>query len=255
MTFLYFNYNKNLNYTFIYWALEIIHRSLIYFKWDIFQIFKKDSVNEYYFVVLQNLSFFFSGFLVLYIHYSLKKKSNDESQKAISNKLEIELILEERPMKFKITKNIIYKIILGSALNYLNRLASFIFYQANPDVEHKKIFHKVQYDIINNIDILMRFLLSIIVFKIKLYKHHFLSFVIAIIGFIVFIFNDFFSINYSEDGTDKKLTYIYIGILSYRGILYPLEDSIAKKVFIDYYILPEHYFFLEPYLDFCFLLY
>ena len=153
-------------------------------------------------------------------------------------------------MKFKITKNIIYKIILGSALNYLNRLASFIFYQANPDAEHKKIFYKVQYDIINNIDILMRFLLSIIVFKIKLYKHHFLSFVIAIIGFIVFIFNDFFSINYSEDGTDKKLTYIYIGILSYRGILYPLEDSIAKKVFIDNYILPEHYYLFRATIEF-----
>ena len=183
MSFIYFNYNKNLNYAFIYWALVIINRSVVYFKWDLFQIFKKDSVNEYYFVMLQNISFFFSGFLVFYINHSFKRKQNNGDSKIISNKLEIKLISENRPIQFSLTIFIIFKIILASAINFLSRLAFFIFYQSNPDAEHKNIFDKIQYDIINNIDIITRFILSIVVFKIKAYKHHILSF--------LFLFNTF----------------------------------------------------------------
>ena len=74
MAFIYFNYNKYLNYAFIYWVLVIIHKIVIYFKWELFQIFKKDSINEYYYVMLQTISFLLSGFLVLYINRSSEKK-------------------------------------------------------------------------------------------------------------------------------------------------------------------------------------
>ena len=245
MSFITFNYNKNLNYAFIYWALEIIYRSLLHFKSELFQVFKKDSVNEYYFVMLQNISFFFSGFCVLYIHCSVKKKLFKEDSKIISKKLGVQLISDEMPKQFHLTKNIIYKIMLGSAINYLNRLASFIFYQSNPNADSKNIFDKAQFDIITNIDIITRFIISIMAFKMKVHKHHFLSFIIIIIGFVLFILNDFLSINFSEVEIDKKLTYIYIGILSYRGILFPIEDYISKIVFITNYMLPEHYYLLR----------
>ena len=49
---------------------------------------------------------------------------------------------------------------------------------------------------------------------------------------------------------DEKLNYIYTGILSYKGILFPLEQTIAKKVFIENYILPEHYYLFRAIIEF-----
>lgn len=252
MSFIYFKYNRSLNYAFIYWALVIFNRSVVYFKWDLFQIFKKDSVNEYYFVMLQNISFFFSGFLVLYIQHSLKKRNNDEDSKIPSKTSDIQLI-SEQPKQFYLTKNIIFKIILASGINYFSRLAFFIFYQSNPNAKHEDIFDKIQYDIINNIDIITRFILSIIVFKIKAYKHHILSFIIIIIGFFILTPVDFFLIHNNKTRLDETLNYIYTGILAYKGILFPLEQTIAKKVFINNYILPEYYLLLRATFGFSFL--
>ena len=42
-------------------------------------------------------------------------------------------------------------------LRYLNRSASFIFFQANKDAEHQNIFIKAQTDIITHLDIISRY--------------------------------------------------------------------------------------------------
>ena len=56
MSIIAFNYNKNLIYAIIYWALEIIIRSFIYFEWDYFQIVKNsDAINEYIYMILLNI--------------------------------------------------------------------------------------------------------------------------------------------------------------------------------------------------------
>ena len=54
MSFISFNYNKNLIYAIIYWALEIINRIIMYFEWGYFELFEKDSINQYFFVLLYN---------------------------------------------------------------------------------------------------------------------------------------------------------------------------------------------------------
>ena len=112
MSYIYFNYNKNLIYAFIYWLLEIIIRILIYFQRNLFQIFKKDSVNEYYFAILRNISDFFSIFLVLYIKCSLKEKHINDDFKINLNNSKLELIAGEKPMAFHVTKKFISEMIL-----------------------------------------------------------------------------------------------------------------------------------------------
>ena len=240
MSCIYFNYNKNLIYAFIYWLLEIIIRNLIYFQRDLFQIFKKDSVNEYYFVILQNISDFFSIFLVIYISCSLKEKNNNDNSQISQNNTKLQLIAGEKPVGFYVTKKFVFEMILISILDYLNRLALFIFYQSNPDANHEIVSHKVQFDMVDNIDIITRLILSIFVFETKVYKHHIMSIIIIIIGFIILIPSDAISLHFFSDEINEKLTYIYIGIVSYRGFLYPIEDTIQKKIFNDTYIIPEH---------------
>ena len=248
MAFITFNYNKNLNYAIAYWALEIIIRTFMYIKWDFFFFFLKDSINEYIYLILLVISDLLAGFLVLYTQCSLKQKKSvldtpDDIIKKRSTIKKIEYISdEERTLQY--SKNFIYKMILICILDYINRAAFFIFYQTNKDANHENISHKAQKDIIIHLDILMRYAFAILILKTKVFKHHKLSLILITIGFIILIPMDILQIQFSEKIKDK-LSYIYIGVFAYRGILFPFEDTIVKQIFSKEYILPEYIMFLR----------
>ena len=56
--------------------------------------------------------------------------------------------------------------------------------------------------------------------------------------------NDIISLLFSKEYSLKN-NFIYIGMILYRGILYPFEDTIVKKVFKEDYILPELFMFIK----------
>ena len=257
MALITFNYNKHLIYAIIYWAIEIISRSFIYFKWEYFRIIKdNDAINEYIYLILINISDLLAGFLVTYIQYSLKKnKSYDYSDtNTISTIVRVNTInytsIKENFLRK--TKKFYIKMALICSLDYIDRLASFIFYQTNKGAKHENIYHKAQTDIITHLDILFRYIFSIFFLKTKIFKHHKFSIAIICIAFIILIPTDIISIHYFpiENHIDINLTYIYIAVFSIRGIFFPLEDTIVKKVFIEDYILPEHFMFFRGIGDF-----
>ena len=257
MALITFNYNKHLIYAIIYWAIEIISRSFIYFKWEYFRIIKdNDAINEYIYLILINISDLLAGFLVTYIQYSLKKnKSYDYSDtNTISTIVRVNTInytsIKENFLRK--TKKFYIKMALICSLDYIDRLASFIFYQTNKGAKHENIYHKAQTDIITHLDIIFRYIFSIFFLKTKIFKHHKFSIAIICIAFIILIPTDIISIHYFpiENHIDINLTYIYIAVFSIRGIFFPLEDTIVKKVFIEDYILPEHFMFFRGIGDF-----
>jgi hypothetical protein len=80
MSFISFNYNKNLIYAIIYWTLEIIHRTFVYLSWNkYYNIVINDAINEYIYVILLNISDLLAGFLVIYINCVMKKKGTIEN--------------------------------------------------------------------------------------------------------------------------------------------------------------------------------
>lgn len=245
MSFITCNYNKNLIYAFVYWAVEIFLRSLIYLDWKLFQVYKKDSINEYFYIILMNISDLLSGFLVMYTQCSIKEKQNNDYSDVSSKKSKIQLISEDKIMAFYVNQKFISKIIAICILDLLNRSTFYIFYQTNPKALHNDISHKAQFDIINHIDIIARFLLSIYLLKAKIFKHHKLSFFIILVGFLILIPTDAISLHFNQEGKDEKLTYIYIGVFSFKSILLPLQDIIQKKVFIENYVLPEYLMILR----------
>ena len=241
-----FNFNKNLIYAIIYWVLEIITRIIMYLDWNFFQIVKKDSINEYLFVILLNISDLLSGFLVLYINSSLKKKTFKEKNDNTSSSSKRIKIIEGGGQIAPKTKNFIYKIILICCLDYLNRSTFFIFYEIFKEATHDNISDKVQKDIIIHLDIIARYFFSIVILKLKIFKHHKLAIIIILIGFAILFPTDLISIEYFNfDKIDKFVTYKYIGIFSIRGILFPFEDTIIKTIFINDYIIPEKLMFIR----------
>ena len=77
-------------------------------------------------------------------------------------------------------------------------------------------------------------------FKTRVYNHHKFAIILICICFAILLPTDIISI-----GFDNLLTYKHIGITSYRGILFPLQDTIVKKVFIDDYVIPEFLMFIK----------
>ena len=244
MSFLTFNYNKNLNYAIVYWALEITYRLITNLEWEYFQIIKNDAINEYIYLMLLNISDLLAGFLVLYINCSLKGKHSIDDTIIHRTKSVIEMIKGKEKTINK-TKSYIQKFILVIVLDYLNRLIVFIFYISNKTAEHDIIYHKAQKDIIIHLDIIIRYILSIFLLKIKIFKHHKFSFFLILINFLILIPTDAISLHFYTPNKDEKLTYIYIGMYSIRAILYPYEDVIIKKLFKDDYILPEYLMFFR----------
>ena len=244
MSFISFNYNKNLNYAIAYWALEIIIRIFMYFNWEFFQISVKDSINEYIYLILLDISDLLAGFLVIYTQCSMKKKNKNENvleRRSTINKIEY-ISVEEKSLHK--SKSFIYKMILICILDFINRAAFYIFYQTNKDANHENISHKAQKDIIIHLDILARYAFSILLLKNKIFKHHKLSIILITIGFIILIPIDILEIINSKK-IDDRLSYIYIGMFIYKGILFPLEDTIVKQVYMNEYIFPEYVMFFR----------
>ena len=246
MSFISFKYNKHLIFAIIYWLIEIITRSFTYFKWDdYFEIGKNNAINEYIYVILLNISDLIAGFLVLYINCSLKKKKGSED-KDINTFYQQINIISGREEEAKKTKSFIFKIMLVCSLDYLNRSVFYIFYQIIPDANHDDISHKTQKDVINNLDIISRYIFSIYILKTKVFKHHKVSIFIISVGFLVLIVDDIISAYYFySDEINIKLNCIYIGVLSFRGIFFPFEDTIVKKLFTEDYIIPEFIMFIR----------
>ena len=91
-------------------------------------------------------------------------------------------------------------------------------------------------------DILIRYILSVIKLKIKAYKHHLWAIYGIIIGFILVVPFDICDV-YFQKNIHTVYNFIYIGILSIRAITYPLEGIYVKKFFNNYYVLPEKLLF------------
>ena len=113
------------------------------------------------------------------------------------------------------------------------------------NANHDNISDKVQKDIIIHLDIIARFFFLIVILKLKIFKHHKIAIIILLVGFAILLPTDIFTIQRYYGDTKKIVTYEYIGIFSIRGILFPLEDTIIKTIFISDYIIPEILMFLR----------
>ena len=230
-----FHCNTNLIYVIIYWILNIFIRLSIYSHYDEFFAISQQNVsqNEYIFLVYTAISNVLSGFLVLYIKCAMKQES--EVQKKNKIKLIYKNPLNKRDKYFYLN------LILISFIDLLHFSCYCIFYWM-VDTSNEEISTKTEKDIKTLLDIIIRYLLSIFVLKIKVYKHHIWSILAIIIGFVLIVPIDIVKIFVGNE-KDKKDSFYYIGIMSLRALFFPLEHTLIKKFYSNYYILPENLLF------------
>jgi len=228
-----FHWNKNLIYAFIYWIIEIFLRMIIVYQYDnCFLISKTISFNEYIFVVYFAISNLLSGFLILYIKKSIKMESDYKQTK--------NSLIYKNPIN---KKNKIYyiKLIIISILELLFFSCYFIFFSV-VNASYEQVSFKTERDIMILLDMIIRYILSIYINKDTIFKHHKWSIFGIIIGIFLIIPMDIV-ILFNNKHIDEFYSLLYVGVLVIKAILFPLEHTLIKKFYNDYYILPEYLLF------------
>ena len=228
MSFLTINCNISFIYVLIYWLLEIFVRLIMYYKWEYFKISDDAAETEYMFLIYPSISKLFSGILIIYINCVVSKKSG------YKNKNKVKLIYKN-PIGKK-TKYYYLKLLLISFLEILSYSFYFIFFLFMKG-ENENISSKTAKDVFTLLDIIIRYILSIIILKIKIFKHHIWSIFAIIIGFFLIVPFDICDVYFEEEINNV------VGVISLKSVFYPLENTYVKKFFNEFYVLPEYLLF------------
>ena len=234
MSLLTWNFDKHFIYVIIYWILEIIYRIFLSFKEYSFKITKKAVHDEYILIISAIIGDLFAGFLVLYskcISKSKKKeKLRTQNEKLIYTKLD------------KLKKNFYIKLIIIVIIDYISRSSSWISY-AITDVEPNEVSHAFKNTIKITLDIIMRYIYSVFILKIVVYKHRIFSMILIGLGLVLLITNNTLLMKYGPVEYNIGNSFLFTVFASISGYTYPIEDTIAKQIFLEDYIYPASFQF------------
>ena len=239
MSIISFNWDKHFLYAIIYWVLEICIRLVMYERWDLFSMSNSDVQNEYIYVVLLTISDLFAAFLVLYIKCSFKKEQN-KIKKADTD---VELIYDSSANEINNSKNLIIRMIIVSASTYFSRSLYWISYGIT-GAKNNNYSNQLQKDVVNTLDIIMRYIFSIFILHIIIHRHRVVSMAGIFVGFLFLIPADIILLNI-KFAENMRLSVGYVAILALRGFSIPFEDTYIKKLYIENYVLPEKFMFFR----------
>ena len=231
------NFDKNFFYVLAYWIIENIYRIILSLKGDFFKITNETVHDEYILVISNIISDLLAGFLVLYSKcISKTKKKETDAIRTPS-----EMLIYTKVDKLK--KNFYIKLIIIVVLDYISRSPSWISY-AIIKAEPEKVSHALKNNIKITLDIIMRYILSVFILKIEIYRHRIFSIITIGLGFILLIICDNLLIFFdSKSHYQFDKTYLYAAIASIGGFTYPIEDTLIKQIFSKDYLYPANFQF------------
>ena len=244
MGLLTFNWEKNLKYVLIYWFFEITFRLLKKFQNDWFTYFEGDEYsvpNEYMDVIYMNVADLLSGFLALYVYKSSKSQKPKEEE--VDKDIKAYLIYEEiNPIQKYSNLKVCLMIFIISLLEYLSNSLSWIGYAIVIPDKYNRISKYFQKNLTLSLDIGTRYFFCIFALKTEIYKHNKFSLILMLIAFILLLTADIVRICVIRNDKNINIsnTLYYTGIVFLKFISVPFEHLLIKKLYLNYYILPEY---------------
>ena len=241
-----FNWDINIVYIIFYWLIDIGFRLVMYLKYlkESRSFSEKEYITQLIYVFLLNISDLFSGFLVLYTKFVTKRERKDKIPLRKNRGSRGYSLIHEGINKYcrhKFLRNLILITILDYIANSLDTIAFAI-----TKAKNENIYHQAQIDIVNTFDILMRYILSIFIQKMVVFRHRQFSIILIIIVFAILLFADFFFMHHFKDPDIKpEFTLIHIGINFIAIIFLPIKDILIQRIFNYNYLLPHQLMFLK----------
>jgi hydrogenase maturation factor len=179
--------------------------------------------SEFIYINLKTVSDLCAGFLILHTYIRMKKINQKEEQKTVEK---VKSILSR--------KNKYMLIFLISLLEFICRSTDF-FYLI---IIKKFTIRAGEIAWLISVDFFARILISRRVLKFRLFRHHYFSIILIILGFFSMSICAFESI--SEYELNNWPYFIFIII---KNILLPLEDVYNKILLTDKFLLPHYLMF------------
>ena len=228
------NFNKNFIFVIVYWVLEIAVIILLDQLGEKFAMTNDMVIDEYISVILINIADLLAIFLILYSKCATK--SNKIETKG--TKIQSDLIYK----KFDKLKKIFYiKLIVVAVLDYISHSSYWISYSITRATAGN-FSTTLPKNIKIALDIIVRYILSVFILKIVVYKHRIFSMITIGIGLAIFIINDILLIIFGSNYELSK-TFIFAAIASISGFTYPIEDTLIKQIFSEEYLFPANFQF------------
>ena len=223
MAFISFSCQQSYFYFLIFWIIDVsISIYLILIDKIYYYSLEKMIKNEIV-INLKTISDLCAGFLVLSTYIRMKKVNQKEEQKII------EKIKNRLSRRYKY-----FYIFLISFLEFICRSTDFFYLITLGNIP----IRKEQLTWLIPVDIIARIVLSRRVLKLSLFRHHYFSLVLVILGFLSMSICEFQTIN--EIDLNNWPYFIFIII---RNILLPLEDVYNKILLTDKFLLPHYLMF------------
>jgi hypothetical protein len=224
MAFFSFSCQKSYFYLLGFWIIDFLismHR-MIYLPGEISSI-ESMKKSEFIYINLKTVSDLCAGFLILHTYIRMKKINQKEEQKTVEK---VKSILSR--------KNKYMLIFLISLLEFICRSTDF-FYLI---IIKKFTIRAGEIAWLISVDFFARILISRRVLKFRLFRHHYFSIILIILGFFSMSICAFESI--SEYELNNWPYFIFIII---KNILLPLEDVYNKILLTDKFLLPHYLMF------------
>jgi hypothetical protein len=179
--------------------------------------------SEFIYINLKTVSDLCAGFLILHTYIRMKKINQKEEQKTI-----------EKVKKRLSRKHKYIYISLISFLEFICKSTDF-FYLI---IFQKYIIRTGEVAWLISVDFFARILISRRVLKLRLFRHHYFSLVLVILGFFSMSICAFKAISEEELNCWPYFLFIII-----KNILLPLEDVYNKILLTDKFLLPHYLMF------------
>ena len=225
MAFISFSCQKLYYYLLMFWIFDIlisIHRTF-FLTDEIANSLQSYQKIEFIYINLQTVSDLCAGFLVLSTYIRMKKINQKEEQITVEK------------VKSKLSRrNKYFYIFLVSFLEFICRSTDFfylIFIEKYP-------IRVGDLTWLYPVDIIARIVLSRRLLKLRLFRHHYFSLVLIILGFLLM------SICKFEAFTDNELhSWSHFIFIIIKNVLVPLEDVFNKILLTDKFLLPHYLMF------------
>ncbi len=226
---------KSYIYFLAFWIIDILASVLRYYSTEI--KIEKDFIAAEQYIILFSycISDSLAGVLILITKKIMKSKKNEEIEVKNNSNSIFEPIYKKKKDTYP-KKNKILLLIVICLIDFFGRAVNLIYYLIFDD---DTICKESNNSFLIHIDIICRIVLSKLILKNKIHKHHWLSLIILLVGFISMFYAGY---NLLESNISN---WYYIIFFVLKRVVFSLGDVFTKLLFTKIFIFSRTLMFIK----------
>jgi hypothetical protein len=230
---------KSYLYFFSFWSIDIVASVSKYYSTEYEKEEKYYAFEQYFLLVSYCIADLLAFILVIYtkkVMKSTKKKEIKEINQIEDNYQGYYKLIYNNKNDIYFKNNTVILIIVVCLIDFIGRATPLAYYLL---FNNYTLCQEKNNTCLIHIDVIFRIILSRLILNERIHRHHCLSLIILIIGFISMIYSGF------EQLKENISHWQYIIFFILRRLAFCLGDVFTKIIFIKEFILPQSIMFYK----------